>query len=91
VPVSLRCPHVPGVSRRCRRSAARRVPMFPMCPRCVPQVSLAAQPRRQFRSTPLSRDIDTAAKFIGAGAPPWACGLGAGSAPSSGSLIIGYA
>ncbi|NWR06947.1 AT5G1 synthase, partial [Paradoxornis webbianus] len=49
-------------------------------------------PRRQFRSSALCRDIDTAAKFIGAGAATvGVAGSGAGIGTVFGSLIIGYA
>ncbi|RLV62166.1 hypothetical protein DV515_00019597 [Chloebia gouldiae] len=55
------------------------------------QVALAV-PSRPFRSTALSRDIDTAAKFIGAGAATvGVAGSGAGIGTVFGSLIIGYA
>ncbi|NXQ26967.1 AT5G1 synthase, partial [Alaudala cheleensis] len=54
--------------------------------------SPAAQPRRPFRSSALCRDIDTAAKFIGAGAATvGVAGSGAGIGTVFGSLIIGYA
>ncbi|NWY34870.1 AT5G1 synthase, partial [Pheucticus melanocephalus] len=99
-------PAVPVLSlqfRCCSRALARPVSVAVFsrpeesaqvspCPRCVPQVSLAAQPRRQFRSSALSRDIDTAAKFIGAGAATvGVAGSGAGIGTVFGSLIIGYA
>ncbi|NXU96536.1 AT5G1 synthase, partial [Cettia cetti] len=49
-------------------------------------------PSRQFRSSALARDIDTAAKFIGAGAATvGVAGSGAGIGTVFGSLIIGYA
>uniref|UniRef100_A0AC11DAB9 Uncharacterized protein n=1 Tax=Ovis aries TaxID=9940 RepID=A0AC11DAB9_SHEEP len=47
-------------------------------------------PSRSFQTSAISRDIDTAAKFIGAGAARWA-GSGAGIGTVFGSLIIGYA
>ncbi|NWY62902.1 AT5G1 synthase, partial [Chionis minor] len=48
--------------------------------------------RREFQTTAVSRDIDTAAKFIGAGAATvGVAGSGAGIGTVFGSLIIGYA
>lgn len=48
--------------------------------------------RRSFQTSALSRDIDTAAKFIGAGAATvGVAGSGAGIGTVFGSLIIGYA
>ncbi|NXY61832.1 AT5G1 synthase, partial [Callaeas wilsoni] len=50
------------------------------------------QARRELRSSAVSRDIDTAAKFIGAGAATvGVAGSGAGIGTVFGSLIIGYA
>lgn len=47
---------------------------------------------RSFQTTPVSRDIDSAAKFIGAGAATvGVAGSGAGIGTVFGSLIIGYA
>merc|ERR1711879_843689 len=47
---------------------------------------------RSMASTPVNRDIDTAAKFIGAGAATvGVAGSGAGIGTVFGSLIIGYA
>ncbi|XP_045469440.1 ATP synthase lipid-binding protein, mitochondrial-like [Harmonia axyridis] len=47
---------------------------------------------RQFQTSPVSRDIDSAAKFIGAGAATvGVAGSGAGIGTVFGSLIIGYA
>ncbi|KAM8944078.1 ATP synthase F(0) complex subunit C2, mitochondrial-like [Lycaon pictus] len=49
-------------------------------------------PSRSFRTSAISRDVDTAAKFIGAGtAPVRVAGSGAGIGTVFGSLIIGYA
>ncbi|NXO84042.1 AT5G1 synthase, partial [Sitta europaea] len=49
-------------------------------------------PVRPFSRSALSRDIDTAAKFIGAGAATvGVAGSGAGIGTVFGSLIIGYA
>ncbi|XP_042309719.1 ATP synthase F(0) complex subunit C2, mitochondrial isoform X1 [Sceloporus undulatus] len=48
--------------------------------------------RREFQTSSVSRDIDTAAKFIGAGAATvGVAGSGAGIGTVFGSLIIGYA
>ncbi|NWT63559.1 AT5G1 synthase, partial [Erythrocercus mccallii] len=57
------------------------------------QVSPAVPcPVRPFRTSALARDIDTAAKFIGAGAATvGVAGSGAGIGTVFGSLIIGYA
>ncbi|XP_049636193.1 ATP synthase F(0) complex subunit C2, mitochondrial-like [Suncus etruscus] len=47
---------------------------------------------RNFQTSSISRDIDTAAKFIGAGAATiGVAGSGAGIGTVFGSLIIGYA
>ncbi|XP_053118081.1 ATP synthase F(0) complex subunit C1, mitochondrial [Hemicordylus capensis] len=47
---------------------------------------------REFQTTAVSHDIDTAAKFIGAGAATvGVAGSGAGIGTVFGSLIIGYA
>uniref|UniRef100_U3F7P2 ATP synthase lipid-binding protein n=1 Tax=Micrurus fulvius TaxID=8637 RepID=U3F7P2_MICFL len=47
---------------------------------------------REFQTSALNRDIDTAAKFIGAGAATvGVAGSGAGIGTVFGSLIIGYA
>ncbi|XP_077810560.1 ATP synthase F(0) complex subunit C2, mitochondrial isoform X3 [Macaca mulatta] len=47
---------------------------------------------RSFQTSAISRDIDTAAKFIGAGAATvGVAGSGAGIGTVFGSLIIGYA
>ncbi|XP_010119899.1 PREDICTED: ATP synthase F(0) complex subunit C1, mitochondrial-like, partial [Chlamydotis macqueenii] len=62
---------------------------------CTPQpagVSHAQLTRREFQTSAVSRDIDTAAKFIGAGAATvGVAGSGAGIGTVFGSLIIGYA
>ncbi|KAG7492385.1 hypothetical protein MATL_G00014160 [Megalops atlanticus] len=52
----------------------------------------ALQVTRGFQTSAVSRDIDTAAKFIGAGAATvGVAGSGAGIGTVFGSLIIGYA
>ncbi|CAN8202424.1 unnamed protein product [Coccothraustes coccothraustes] len=83
----------PALFRCCSRALARPVAVAVFSrPEESAQVSLPAQPRRQFRSSALSRDIDTAAKFIGAGAATvGVAGSGAGIGTVFGSLIIGYA
>jgi len=49
-------------------------------------------PIRGFQTSPVTRDIDSAAKFIGAGAATvGVAGSGAGIGTVFGSLIIGYA
>ncbi|XP_040919196.1 ATP synthase F(0) complex subunit C1, mitochondrial [Toxotes jaculatrix] len=55
-------------------------------------VSQSVVPARSFQTSAVSRDIDTAAKFIGAGAATvGVAGSGAGIGTVFGSLIIGYA
>uniref|UniRef100_A0A8C6TDW4 ATP synthase lipid-binding protein n=1 Tax=Neogobius melanostomus TaxID=47308 RepID=A0A8C6TDW4_9GOBI len=57
----------------------------------MPQSALS-QVARSFQTSAVSRDIDTAAKFIGAGAATvGVAGSGAGIGTVFGSLIIGYA
>ncbi|XP_067266155.1 ATP synthase membrane subunit c locus 3a [Chanodichthys erythropterus] len=69
-------------------------------PEVKPEVSAAVLPQspfnqvalRSFQTSAVSRDIDTAAKFIGAGAATvGVAGSGAGIGTVFGSLIIGYA
>ncbi|XP_043105604.1 ATP synthase membrane subunit c locus 3a [Puntigrus tetrazona] len=56
------------------------------------QSALAQVALRSFQTSAVSRDIDTAAKFIGAGAATvGVAGSGAGIGTVFGSLIIGYA
>uniref|UniRef100_A0A8C3S275 ATP synthase lipid-binding protein n=1 Tax=Chelydra serpentina TaxID=8475 RepID=A0A8C3S275_CHESE len=60
----------------------------------APQNALLQAVRREFHASSVSRDIDTAAKFIGAGAGAATVGVagsGAGIGTVFGSLIIGYA
>uniref|UniRef100_A0A8D3D6V3 ATP synthase lipid-binding protein n=1 Tax=Scophthalmus maximus TaxID=52904 RepID=A0A8D3D6V3_SCOMX len=58
----------------------------------MPQSSLTQVTLRGFQTSAVSRDIDTAAKFIGAGAATvGVAGSGAGIGTVFGSLIIGYA
>ncbi|XP_051918548.1 ATP synthase F(0) complex subunit C3, mitochondrial-like [Hippocampus zosterae] len=61
----------------------------------LPRGNVASQQQvalRGFQTSTVSRDIDTAAKFIGAGAATvGVAGSGAGIGTVFGSLIIGYA
>ncbi|KAM7320958.1 hypothetical protein ACRRTK_020211 [Alexandromys fortis] len=58
----------------------------------VPRPLTSLVPSRSFQTSVISRDIDTAAKFIGAGAATvGVAGSGAGIGTVFGSLIIGYA
>nr|ACI68203.1 ATP synthase lipid-binding protein, mitochondrial precursor [Salmo salar] len=58
----------------------------------VSQNAFSQVPLRGFQTSAMSRDIDTAAKFIGAGtATVGVAGSGAGIGTVFGSLIIGYA
>ncbi|KAM8876443.1 ATP synthase F(0) complex subunit C3, mitochondrial-like [Neosynchiropus ocellatus] len=72
-------------------SDARRVETASL----LPHTSVASQQQvavRAFQTSAVSRDIDTAAKFIGAGAATvGVAGSGAGIGTVFGSLIIGYA
>ncbi|NXW73460.1 AT5G2 synthase, partial [Hirundo rustica] len=64
--------------------------LTPAAPQTVPQVRPGAP--RALRTSAAHRDIDTAAKFIGAGAATvGVAGSGAGIGTVFGSLIIGYA
>ncbi|NXB05604.1 AT5G3 synthase, partial [Cnemophilus loriae] len=57
-----------------------------------PQNTVSRLALREFQTSAISRDIDTAAKFIGAGAATvGVAGSGAGIGTVFGSLIIGYA
>ncbi|GBP47951.1 ATP synthase lipid-binding protein, mitochondrial [Eumeta japonica] len=58
----------------------------------VPAMPAQLAPTRTFQTTSINRDIDSAAKFIGAGAATvGVAGSGAGIGTVFGSLIIGYA
>ena len=58
----------------------------------LPAVASVVQPTRSLQTTTAKRDIDSAAKFIGAGAATvGVAGSGAGIGSVFGSLIIGYA
>ena len=57
-----------------------------------PAVMATGMTVRNVQTTPVKKDIDTAAKFIGAGAATvGVAGSGAGIGSVFGSLIIGYA
>uniref|UniRef100_A0A3B4C4Z4 ATP synthase lipid-binding protein n=1 Tax=Pygocentrus nattereri TaxID=42514 RepID=A0A3B4C4Z4_PYGNA len=61
-------------------------------PFLLPQTGMSQVALRGFQTSAVSRDIDTAAKFIGAGAATvGVAGSGAGIGTVFGSLIIGYA
>uniref|UniRef100_A0A8C2BEM2 ATP synthase lipid-binding protein n=1 Tax=Cyprinus carpio TaxID=7962 RepID=A0A8C2BEM2_CYPCA len=61
-------------------------------PAFLPQTAVSQVAVRGFQTSAVSRDIDTAAKFIGAGAATvGVAGSGAGIGTVFGSLIIGYA
>ncbi|NXE03336.1 AT5G1 synthase, partial [Chaetorhynchus papuensis] len=86
-----------GVSpqfRCCSRALARpvSVSVFGRPDAQTAQVPSPQLLRRDFQSSAVCRDIDTAAKFIGAGAATvGVAGSGAGIGTVFGSLIIGYA
>lgn len=64
----------------------------PLLSQALLPVSQSAVLTRSFQTSAVSRDIDTAAKFIGAGAATvGVAGSGAGIGTVFGSLIIGYA
>ncbi|KAM7334151.1 ATP synthase F(0) complex subunit C1, mitochondrial [Chionomys nivalis] len=91
----------PVLIRSCTRGLIRPVSASllsrPEAPsKQVKQPSCSSSPlqvaRREFQTSVVSRDIDTAAKFIGAGAATvGVAGSGAGIGTVFGSLIIGYA
>jgi len=61
-------------------------------PALAPSTCQAVVPYRSLQTSAVSRDIDSAAKFIGAGAATvGSAGSGAGIGSVFGSLIIGYA
>ncbi|XP_071584342.1 ATP synthase F(0) complex subunit C1, mitochondrial isoform X2 [Heliangelus exortis] len=87
----------PALLRCCSRALARpvsvsvfsRPELSTLQPAGVPPPQLS---RRELQTSAASRDIDTAAKFIGAGAATvGVAGSGAGIGTVFGSLIIGYA
>ncbi|NWV76228.1 AT5G1 synthase, partial [Dasyornis broadbenti] len=75
--------------RCCSRALARPVSVSIFT---RPEAQTAQPQRRDLGSSAVRRDIDTAAKFIGAGAATvGVAGSGAGIGTVFGSLIIGYA
>ncbi|XP_074782755.1 ATP synthase F(0) complex subunit C1, mitochondrial isoform X2 [Athene noctua] len=79
----------PALFRCCSRALARPVSVSVFS---RPEVQIVQLTRREFQTSAVSRDIDTAAKFIGAGAATvGVAGSGAGIGTVFGSLIIGYA
>nr|XP_042700439.1 ATP synthase F(0) complex subunit C1, mitochondrial isoform X1 [Chrysemys picta bellii] len=87
----------PALFRCCSRALARPISISVLSrpetqtvqPSGVSHLQLA---HREFQTSTTSRDIDTAAKFIGAGAATvGVAGSGAGIGTVFGSLIIGYA
>uniref|UniRef100_A0A4W3HKT1 ATP synthase lipid-binding protein n=1 Tax=Callorhinchus milii TaxID=7868 RepID=A0A4W3HKT1_CALMI len=84
-------PLIPS-SRLLYRPVSASVLNRPEDVRYNPLLALVQLARREFQTSALSRDIDTAAKFIGAGAATvGVAGSGAGIGTVFGSLIIGYA
>ncbi|XP_069732958.1 ATP synthase F(0) complex subunit C1, mitochondrial [Phaenicophaeus curvirostris] len=86
----------PALLRCCSRALARpaSVSVFsrPEAQTLQPDGVSHQLTRREFQTSAVSRDIDTAAKFIGAGAATvGVAGSGAGIGTVFGSLIIGYA
>ncbi|NXD47055.1 AT5G1 synthase, partial [Copsychus sechellarum] len=82
--------------RCCSRALARPVSVAvfsrPEAQTAQVRLGMGFGPLRPFHSSALARDIDTAAKFIGAGAATvGVAGSGAGIGTVFGSLIIGYA
>ncbi|XP_047573985.1 ATP synthase F(0) complex subunit C1, mitochondrial-like [Lutra lutra] len=89
----------PALIRCCTRDLIRPVsasllsrPEIPAKQPSYSSNSVLQVARREFQTSVVSRDIDTAAKFIGAGAATvGVAGSGAGIGTVFGSLIIGYA
>ncbi|KAF5915928.1 ATP synthase F(0) complex subunit C1, mitochondrial isoform X1 [Diceros bicornis minor] len=89
----------PALIRCCTRGLIRPVSASFLSRPEIPseqQPSCSSSPlqvaRREFQTSVVFRDIDTAAKFIGAGAATvGVAGSGAGIGTVFGSLIIGYA
>ncbi|NXS53501.1 AT5G1 synthase, partial [Brachypteracias leptosomus] len=80
--------------RCCSRALARpvSVSVFSRPELQAVQATGVSPSHRQLQTSSVSRDIDTAAKFIGAGAATvGVAGSGAGIGTVFGSLIIGYA
>ncbi|XP_043231654.1 ATP synthase lipid-binding protein, mitochondrial-like isoform X2 [Amphibalanus amphitrite] len=73
-------------------TAAAWAPVSSPAAAAAPAASQAVVPYRSIQTSAVSRDIDSAAKFIGAGAATvGSAGSGAGIGSVFGSLIIGYA
>ncbi|KAG6938340.1 ATP synthase, H+ transporting, mitochondrial Fo complex subunit C1 (subunit 9) [Chelydra serpentina] len=87
----------PALFRCCSRALARPVSISVLSRPETQTVQLSGVSHlqlahREFQTSTTSRDIDTAAKFIGAGAATvGVAGSGAGIGTVFGSLIIGYA
>uniref|UniRef100_A0A8C6YVC5 ATP synthase lipid-binding protein n=3 Tax=Nothoprocta TaxID=8806 RepID=A0A8C6YVC5_NOTPE len=85
-------PQVRTSSRLLSRPLAASAPLLSGCSSHVPAALQSPPGCRSIRSSAACRDIDTAAKFIGAGAATvGVAGSGAGIGTVFGSLIIGYA
>ncbi|KAB0401850.1 hypothetical protein E2I00_010831 [Balaenoptera physalus] len=90
IPPALICSCTRGLSRPVSASFLSR-PEIPSEQPSYSSVPLQVA-RREFQTSVVSRDIDTAAKFIGAGAATvGVAGSGAGTGTVFGSLITGYA
>uniref|UniRef100_A0A8C2U9M8 ATP synthase membrane subunit c locus 1 n=1 Tax=Coturnix japonica TaxID=93934 RepID=A0A8C2U9M8_COTJA len=82
----------PALFRCCSRALVRPVSVSVFSRPEPAGVSYPQLTHRGFQTSAVSRDIDTAAKFIGAGAATvGVAGSGAGIGTVFGSLIIGYA
>ena len=87
----------PALLRCCSRALARPAPLSILSRPEVQTVQVFGISNsqlacREFQTSAISHDIDTAAKFIGAGAATvGVAGSGAGIGTVFGSLIIGYA
>merc|ERR1712018_410749 len=81
------------ISRVSSRTYRENLILFKMAARqLIRSPALRMSLARNVAATPVRRDIDTAAKFIGAGAATvGVAGSGAGIGTVFGSLIIGYA
>ncbi|XP_016407054.1 ATP synthase F(0) complex subunit C3, mitochondrial-like isoform X2 [Sinocyclocheilus rhinocerous] len=83
---------VRAASRSLYRPVSAAVLSRPEVSAVLPPMALTQVALRSFQTSAVSRDIDTAAKFIGAGAATvGVAGSGAGIGTVFGSLIIGYA
>ncbi|XP_028026150.1 ATP synthase lipid-binding protein, mitochondrial [Bombyx mandarina] len=76
----------------CNSALVRPLAAVPTHTQMVPAVPTQLSAVRSFQTTSVTKDIDSAAKFIGAGAATvGVAGSGAGIGTVFGSLIIGYA